>query len=541
MTWHGEQSSLRRATAPNDLWDRLGPRAARVVYTLKGKIGLSHAFRTEGTTNCRIQGRHAEGRQVRFLPAICAATLLTAVGDAGAADSCVGHWDTSIGQPGLGGIVYDLLEFNGELIAGGNFTMSGNVTVNGTARWDGSTWHPLGEGVGGPAWSTSVFALAEYQGDLIAGGSFISAGGAPVDRIARWDGSQWHPLGEGVNGTITALSVYNGELIAGGSFTRAGEVDATGIARWDGAAWRPLGGGVDWVTSSADAAANALYVHGGDLIVGGVFTTAGDVAVNHAARWDGADWHAMGSVSPQLDGILDLTIHDGDLFAGGDFWNVVRQWDGSSWQPLNGGSPVKKHPYVSALASYKGYLYVGGSFWNAGGATDTSNIARWDGSAWHSVGSGIITGLPEAMVEHAGALIVGGSFGSDANGVAAWYGCPLPNPADLNGDGSMSVLDLLILLENWGECPTLPPPPPDCCNASSGVGCPGDPSCEACVCNKDPFCCNTQWDALCAEGANDGCAQECLCAAEQDLCTGDLNGDGQVDVDDLLILLANWG
>ncbi len=37
--------------------------------------------------------------------------------------------------------------------------------------------------------------------------------------------------------------------------------------------------------------------------------------------------------------------------------------------------------------------------------------------------------------------------------LAAWGGCPRPCPADLDGDGTVGVPDLLALLANWGPCP----------------------------------------------------------------------------------------
>ena len=43
---------------------------------------------------------------------------------------------------------------------------------------------------------------------------------------------------------VCALTVYNGELIAGGWFTTAGGVTCNCIARWDGSAWQPLGSGM---------------------------------------------------------------------------------------------------------------------------------------------------------------------------------------------------------------------------------------------------------------------------------------------------------
>ena len=84
-------------------------------------------------------------------------------------------------------------------------------------------WGPLGSGTGGGTY-TSVSALTIYNGELIAGGWFTTAGGVPCNNIARWDGSAWQPLGSGTNSSVAALTIYNGELIAGGGFTTAGGV-----------------------------------------------------------------------------------------------------------------------------------------------------------------------------------------------------------------------------------------------------------------------------------------------------------------------------
>ena len=51
----------------------------------------------------------------------------------------------------------------------------------------------------------------------------------------------WTPLGSGMNGQVLALCVYNNELIAGGSFTTAGGISANYIAKWNGSSWSPLG------------------------------------------------------------------------------------------------------------------------------------------------------------------------------------------------------------------------------------------------------------------------------------------------------------
>ena len=75
------------------------------------------------------------------------------------------------------------------------------VVANDVARWDGSTssWHSLGSGIGGT--TPPIYALAVGpDGSLYAGRCFSTAGGVAAYSIARWDGTSWHPLGSGMEG-----------------------------------------------------------------------------------------------------------------------------------------------------------------------------------------------------------------------------------------------------------------------------------------------------------------------------------------------------
>ena len=56
----------------------------------------------------------------------------------------------------------------------------------------------------------------------------------------------------------------------------------------------------------------------GSLYAGGQFTTAGEVAANYIARWDGAQWHPLGSGMDHYVAALAVGP-DGSLYAGGDF------------------------------------------------------------------------------------------------------------------------------------------------------------------------------------------------------------------------------
>src|SRR5262245_44661660 len=63
--------------------------------------------------------------------------------------------------------------------------------------------------------ATDVNATAVWDPDgagplpsrLVAGGFFSIAGNIPAENIASWDGTTWHPFGTGTNGAVHALAV----------------------------------------------------------------------------------------------------------------------------------------------------------------------------------------------------------------------------------------------------------------------------------------------------------------------------------------------
>ena len=109
-----------------------------------------------------------------------------------------------------------LTVYNNTLVAGGSFMSAGGNFAYRIAKWDGSSWAGLGLG-----FNNDVRAVTVYNGRLIAAGNFTYSGGSAVNRIAKWNGTSWLPLGTGMNGNILALTVYNNELVAAGQFTVA--------------------------------------------------------------------------------------------------------------------------------------------------------------------------------------------------------------------------------------------------------------------------------------------------------------------------------
>ena len=273
---------------------------------------------------------------------------------------------------------------DGSLYTGGSFTTAGGVPANRIARWDGAQWHPLGSGIsGGEGWP-GVFAMAfGPDGSLYAGGVFTTAGGVAANYTARWDGAQWNSLGSGMDHSVSALAVGpDGSLYAGGRFTTAGGVAANGIARWDGAQWHPLDSGMN---DSVDALAIGPD---GSLYAGGWFTTAGEVAANRIARWDGAQWHPVSVFSGNgMDGLVcALALEPGRLALRRGV--LPHSWPGCSQQHR----PLGRHP-VASPGQREGHdticeLAVGldGSLYAGGSPHLASRIARWDGSQWHPPG-----------------------------------------------------------------------------------------------------------------------------------------------------------
>gem|GEM_PF-829765 len=336
----------------------------------------------------------------------------TSVG--GVACNHIAKWDgsswSSLGD-GIDGSIYSLAcDSSGNLYAGGSFATAGQAYANGVAKWDGSKWSRLSEGTEG-----TVYALAcDSSGNLYAGGSFESIGYALANGIAKWDGSEWSVLGDGIDGTVYSLACdSSNKLYAGGAFEAAGYALASNIALWDGSKWAPVGDGTDGEVDALalDAASN--------LYVGGKFQTAGWAEVYGIAKWNGSSWSPLGD---GLDSTKTLVFDSSaNLYAGGEFG--VGKWDGEGWSSLGDG--IDGAAYAIACASPTA-LFVGGEFSSAGD-TPSDNIAQWDGATWKCPsGNGTNAEVYALSYDASGNLYAGGWFtaagGLGCDGIAKWNG-----------------------------------------------------------------------------------------------------------------------
>jgi hypothetical protein len=324
-----------------------------------------------------------------------------------------------------GGIVY----------AGGVFEITSNENAIALAKWDGTHWTSLSLGVTNELLSSlaAVNAMAWNGDDLYVGGSFTKAGGVNAGSIARWDGTNWFPLGvTGLTGGINAIAVISNEVYVAGSFTTIAGVAANSIAKWNGASWSALGTGITQSGGIQAGQVFALAVDGNDLYVGGFFTAAGGLPNYGFAKWNGTTWSQPGGVGSSGT-VRAISIQGTNLYISGTFTSVgaltptggviatnIGKWDGTNWSGVGGGQNGTGY----ALASDAKTLYSGGTFSIAGGVL-VNSIGKWDGTNWKALGRGFDVSLA-AIATQGTNVYVAGSFsragGIAINRIARWDG-----------------------------------------------------------------------------------------------------------------------
>lgn len=246
------------------------------------------------------------------------------------------------------------------LYVGGDFTRAGTNVLLGIARWDGTNWHAVGKGVNG-----GVMTMLYSGGVLYVGGYFKTLESTPTTNIAVWDGTRFKALGKGMpqrpevfemEQRVHALAMTNGILYVGGRFVTIGGIYATNIAQWNGQTWSRLGAGVGTVDSAGYMPApvqTLALLPGRGLIAGGKFLQAGGVRATNLAAWNGVSWSTFGNAMGGIDYFSDET------------------------QTIYGA--------ISSLAVKDSTLYAAGSFTNIDGVQAT-NLAKWQNGNWSSVG-----------------------------------------------------------------------------------------------------------------------------------------------------------
>jgi hypothetical protein len=325
---------------------------------------------------------------------------------------------TNVGMTPLASAVAD----DGTVYVGGDFAgpMAGmpEHTYQRIAAWDGTAWHRMGEGLDG-----IVRAIAVVGDDVYVGGEFDVAGGTVVaSRLARWDGATWSAVSGGVrNSQVPSLAAVRGlasdgeRLYVAGVFdsvgTGAQAVPAGGFAVLDlpTGTWTSPGGGLGFLGGPGEG--RAVAVAGGRVHVGGYFDTAGGVPASSFAALDPATgtWTAFG------DGVRS-----------GEFVGSV---------------------HALAADPDSGTVFVGGSFTSAGPVA-TSGVATLTGGEWGTLGAftrfgDASTATVVSLAYAGGRLHAGGEFTVAGNAAASWWAAHDGAQWSVPGDGVDNVVRAL--------------------------------------------------------------------------------------------------
>jgi hypothetical protein len=225
-------------------------------------------------------------------------------------------------------ILYDIVDFRGQMVVCGEFDRAGNRIIQGIAGRTDNGWEPLGGGLSGYIPNTynlvAPHSMLVWKDDLYVAGNFLKAGDTVVNGVARWDGQRWHSVGQGFNAAALGFAVYQDELYACGEFTASGQTELGGVARWDGQQWvnpgfqlGPQIPGALWYVHTMREIDNKLFILGG-------FKNA---------------------------------IIDGDTLT----CNGVVVFDGRTLDVLNGGLPSGD---AEAILPYKNEIWIGGGIIN---------------------------------------------------------------------------------------------------------------------------------------------------------------------------------
>lgn len=406
--------------------------------------------------------------------------------------------------PGDTGYVAAMAFTPSGLYVGGTFrlanaSMDPPTEVNDVARWDGTTWHAMGNGlfapggfgIGSRAGAVAAIAATPDGSSIFFGGAMDRADTMAVGGVVRWDGTYWRGLrapGEryhGVSGEARAFARRGTcEVYVGGHFEYAGDVRANSIARFTReGGYEPLGDGLLGTVQTIQVTPS------GSVYVGGSFADASGTVIRNLARWDGSEWHSVGGgigdPADPYQTVYALAIAEGagpdgaDLvyvsgyltMAGGESFSGFGVWNGTEWTDLGHlfrghESPIRPDEYNDAdvkvilIDPASGDLIVAGSFSAVGerdALIETNNVARWDGTTWHAYGDG--AGSRESPVTAAtlwnGRLVVARQFvNDDPLRIAVWNGTEweaigTDQPEHTIPSGLAGIGDALFIAGSW--------------------------------------------------------------------------------------------
>jgi trimeric autotransporter adhesin len=285
--------------------------------------------------------------------------------------TALGNWK---GINGGIGVVYASLILGDNLYVAGAFNNGAGIPeAKGVGRFHipSQTWHAMGTGITSSGFAN---ALATDGTNIYLGGKFTEVGGvANTQFLAKWDGTSWSPVGTGISGgnvnfnSVNALSYNGGSLYIGSNFENMNNIsDADYILKWNGTNYEAVGNSNGYMGAVFDID----FSPSGELHIGGEFVQG------RIAKFNGTSWEIIGGGVNQV--VNSIEFFNNELYIGGNFTNAggdenadyIAKLEGSTWVNVAGGFNQK----VNKLAS-SDKLYAVGHFTDVGGNTAVDYIA----------------------------------------------------------------------------------------------------------------------------------------------------------------------
>ncbi len=293
--------------------------------------------------------------------------------------------------------IYTLYRENNDLYIGGVFGGVGNITTTSIIRYNliSKTFTSWGTGLGGTVPRADAFI--RFKNELYVAGSFTSINGTSATHISKLTPGGWVSVGS-INSSITALAnAGDSVLYVVGNFSQVnGNAAMNKIARYDGTAWTPVGQGINNGTPKTVA----IHPLTGDVYVGGNVSSPRQsngqvVTAQKLLRWDGNQWsQADNFVNDASFTNINHMVFDaqGTMYltggfrqAGGQTVNSILRWN-PSFGLAGFGAGLNADPAAavnsattdaaSRIVLADSFMFVVGTLFQAGN-NQSSRIARY--------------------------------------------------------------------------------------------------------------------------------------------------------------------
>lgn len=355
------------------------------------------------------------------------------------------------GFQNIDGTVHSLLyDSDSDLLyAGGNFIDAATDEVTSRiAVWDGLQWSSMGcgfqwdcdqENVPNP-WQNPVLDIIKFQDTIYVCGAFSFSGDNELNNVAKWDGTQWLGVGNGLNDIARQFKIINDQLYVVGRFTESpGYATLAGFAQWNGNGWEDPTN-LEPPDSTQPQSVSCIEEYQGEIYIGGNLTINGWESA--LIKWDGNSWaEVSGHIFGFISVVEDLDVFQESLFVAGNYsteadgqWrNAVSAWNGISWDNLNSGIRYQENQnnpgHVREIVASEEGVFVVGTFAYAGDVA-ADHVAWWNGEHWCGYGSDNLMFIANAPIYAIEVMdnqpIIGGYFheidGQDIRKVAQYVG-----------------------------------------------------------------------------------------------------------------------